>query len=288
MHLRPTAPESRTDDYFAAQAKKVAFIADLQREHECPVIDAGDVFNTWKPGEYMCQWAIKNLPDGIITIPGNHDLPNHNLSLYEKSGLAVLEAAKKIVVLKDDFYRGQDFAVYGIPYGSRFVPLINEWKKSKKSIAVVHVYVAESVPSFITDGYTPQQLLDALPGYDLIVSGHNHTPLIYEKRGRLVVNPGSLMRMFADQADMKPCVWLWYADTNEVDAVYLPIERGVVSRDHIEKREDRDTRMEAFVSRLKGDVNMALSFEENLERYIKKNKISEETEKIIWEVVNGG
>jgi hypothetical protein len=94
--------------------------------------------------------------------------------------------------------------------------------------------------------------------------------------------------MFADQADMKPCVWLWYADTNEVDAVYLPIERGVVSRDHIEKREDRDTRMEAFVSRLKGDVNMALSFEENLERYIKKNKISEETEKIIWEVVNGG
>lgn len=289
IHLRVTAPECRVDDYFMAQTKKLAFLTLLQKEHDCPIIDAGDVFNTWKPGEYLLQWAIKNLPDNIITIPGNHDIPSHTLSLYDKSGLSVLEAAGKVRVLKGG-RAGWSFGgwqVTGFPYGEPLeeTPVI---KGAERSVAVVHAYVAEAVPAFI-EGYTPAQLLAALPGYDVVVSGHNHQPFsVVARNGRVVVNPGSMMRTTADQADMRPRVYLWYADTNTVEAAYYPIEADVVSRAHLDKTVERDARMEAFVSRLDGaGVEVGLSFEKNCEAYLVANKVRDAVRDRVRGAVDG-
>ena len=157
----------------------------------------------------------------------------------------------------------------------------------RKQIAVVHTYVAEEVPAFIADGWTPAQLLAALPGYDIIVSGHNHTPLVYEHRGRLVVNPGSMMRTTADQADHRPRVYLWHADTNTVEAAFFPINDGAVSREHLDKVERRDERLQAFVSSLDTDVELGLSFEHNIERFLAANKTRGAVKDIVRECMEG-
>jgi predicted phosphodiesterase len=294
IHLRDRVPECRQpEEFWAARDRKMAFLRDLQAEHGCPILDAGDVFDRWQVSSELEGWALLNLPAGIITVPGNHDLPQHNLSLYRKSSLHVLEAAGRVRVLRGDADGKGDWEtiaggvkVVGFPYGEPFREITAEGKQ----IAVVHTYCAEAVPVFI-EGYTPAQLLTALPGYDFIVSGHNHAAFTREvvgRRGdkRLVVNPGGMMRTTADQADARPRVYLWYADTNTVDAVFYPIEAGVVSRTHLERVEERDARMTAFVSRLGSDMDISLSFEDNVEKFLAANKIRPEVGKLVREAMN--
>ena len=62
------------------------------------------------------------------------------------------------------------------------------------------------------------------------------------------MNPGSIYRMEASQENHKPRVYLWYAETNTVEPVYIPIESGVISREHLETKEERDIRINAFIS----------------------------------------
>lgn len=294
-HIRDDVPECRTDDYFAAFESKLQFISNLQQEHECPIIDAGDMFHKWQVSSEREGWALLNLPKGIITIPGNHDLPNHSLSLYKKSSLHVLEAANKLTVLKDNnaFYlqnvpmgkfshgtKFENIPVRGFPYGTAF--------EKGVGIAIIHAYVGESIPPKV-EGYTPKQLLAALPGYDLIVSGHNHQPLAIKIGNRLIVNPGSIMRMFADQVSMKPRVYLWYAETNTVTPVYLPIQTGVISREHIERKKEQSTRLDTFIERLRSDdVEISLSFEKNIENYFTEHKTEAAVRALVNEAMNGG
>lgn len=293
MHLRLDTPECRTDDYRSAQARKVAWLAGLQVEHGCPVIDAGDVFDHWKVEPELEGWAIRNLPAKIITVPGNHDLPQHSLKLYEKSSLHVLEAAGTVKVLRPKNSseipilqtRYGTIAIEGFPYGEEIIQTVTP--HADRRIAVVHAYVAETVPAFIADGWTPAQLLAALPGYDVIVGGHNHMPLVYEHKGHLVINPGSMMRATADQADHRPRAYLWYADTNTVEPAYFPIELGAVSRAHLAKAEERDARLAAFVNRLDAETEVGLSFEQNLERYLAANAVGEAVRDMVWEAVGG-
>ena len=49
VHLREDSPICRTDDVWAAQWKKIDFISDLQKTHDCPVLCSGDLFDYWKP-----------------------------------------------------------------------------------------------------------------------------------------------------------------------------------------------------------------------------------------------
>ena len=75
IHLRDDQPVCRTDEYFAAQHRKIKWLRELQEKHDCPVFDAGDLFSRSKPSHFLLQWAIQELPERFHTIPGNHDLP---------------------------------------------------------------------------------------------------------------------------------------------------------------------------------------------------------------------
>ena len=98
-----------------------------------------------------------------------------------------------------------------------------------------------------------------------------------------------MMRMSAKQIDHKPRVYLWDAEANEIELIYLPITKGVVSREHIEQTEQRDERIEAFVARLAGkdDDAAGLDFEENLRQAISVAKPNKRTEELIWQAVQG-
>jgi hypothetical protein len=121
----------------------------------------------------------------------------------------------------------------------------------------------------------------------LIVVGDNHQTFVVEEGGRLLVSPGSLMRRTADQVNHKPCVFLWDAKTNEVEPVYLPIKKGVISREHIDRVKQRETRIEAFVSHLEKGFEIGLNFKHNLKRLIQENNIHPNTQKVVWEAFDG-
>lgn len=285
IHLRDDSPECRIDEYKATRARKIEFIRDLQEKYQCPIFDGADIFEKWQVSSELEAWALLNLPDKIITVPGNHDLKYHSLNLYTKGSLHVLEAAGKIIVLKkpDNIYsfshEGNNIQITGFPYEELLEP--PKCAKVLRHVAIIHAHVGLTLPSNI-EGYTPKQLLKCMPGYDLIVSGHNHETFIHRSNeGRLVINPGSPFRMFADQENAKPCIFLWYAETNEVEIVYIPIQKKVISRDHI--KEKNNTNLDACIERLKGgEKPLSLLFRDNLIAYFKEYKIPKEIRDECW------
>lgn len=282
IHLRDDQPVCRLDNYWEAQARKIQWLRDLQKQHNCPVLDAGDLFHKPKPSPFLLQWAIRNMPD-MVTVEGNHDQSCHNSDLFEKTGLAVLEAAGVAhVITYDDLYESpSSFSVRGFPWGTE---LYGVPRRTKRQVALMHImtYTGRSpFPGCKDPGAAA--LLDKMSGFDLVVTGHNHTPFVVEREGRLLVNPGSLMRSTADQADHLPRVYLWYAEDNHVEPVYVPIEFGVVSREHLTAPEEREERLSAFVSRLTNDIEVGLSFSQNMERWLSRNRVRARTKEIIQE-----
>src|SRR5690606_18573558 len=120
---------------------------------------------------------------------------------------------------------------------------------------------------------TARQVLKTNPEFDLIVTGDYHKPFTYQYKGRLLVNCGCLTRQAADYVNHRPRVWLWDEETNTVKVKFLDIELGVVSRAHIEVQEERNKRLDAFISRLSDEWEVSVSFEENLKRFFSSNKV---------------
>ena len=280
-HLRESQPTCRTDDFWEAQWRKVKFIKELQDEYSgCPILNSGDLFHHWKPSPRLISYCIDYLPFMYI-IPGNHDLPNHNLGLLEKSGLWTLEKAGKIKILQTEL-------------GKAWCLGENEWSEvdgdtdfKGKSITIIHKLINHPQSST-----TAKQLMNQLKGYDLILTGDNHQSFFvgyqYEKdKDTLLINPGSLTRQTADQDKHVPTVFLWYAETNEFDTVPIPIEKDVISRDHLVKAEERDERMEAFVDRLDDDYEIELSFKKNLKSYFNSNRTHRAVKEMVWESAEG-
>lgn len=285
IHLRDDQPECWQTSYWKAQAKAVKFLRQLKKEHDCPIVIAGDVFHHWKASPYLLGWAIKRLPK-IYAICGQHDLPSHQEELFHKSALYVLEQAKRVKVCGTacSLVVGDSHELYGYIYGSELKGLGRE--SDNRRIALCHTMVykgKEPFPGASEMGGTAGSLLKKMKGFDLVVTGDNHEPFTFKKNGRLLVNPGSMMRMTAKQIDFKPRVYLWCAETNEVEPAYFPIKKNDISRDHIDAVKNRDGRIDAFVSRLSESADVGLSFKENMKKFLKENKIKKEVEEIIWE-----
>lgn len=275
IHLREDIPICRTDDYSEKQWIKVDFISELQKQLDCPVIHAGDLFDHWKPSPYLLRKAILHLPNNFYTVYGQHDLPQHNLKLVNKCGIDVLEAAKKLTVLPTCHW-GQ------IPKDSSLLFARESRFEVDRKVLIWHhlTYISKPFPG--ATGGMAQGILRKYPQFDLIVTGDNHESFVEEYKGRLLVNPGSMMRMDADQTNHKPCVYIWYAEDNSIEIKYLPYEEGVVSREHLERKKQRDKRLNAFISRLTGKYKVKMSFEENLQQFEKANKVDSEIINIIY------
>lgn len=273
IHLREDKPLCRTDNFIDEQSLDLGFLCGLQSKYQCPVLHAGDLFHHWKPSPWLLSYAIMYLPQQFYTIYGQHDLPQHNMELIDKSGVYTLDVSQRLTVCNGCHY-GQE------PHLGLFAH-----STLPSNILVWHhmTYITPPFPG-AKDGQA-LTILKKYPQYDLIVTGDNHQAFTEQYEGRLLVNPGSFTRQKADQIDFKPRVYLWYAETNRVEPVYLPISEGVISRDHIEQVEQRDARIDAFISRLDGEWKVGMSFEDNLEAFRQTNNIHQRVMDIIYKAI---
>lgn len=273
-HLRADVPVCRTDDYISTMQNKVNFIINLAKEHRIPILIAGDIGHRMHWPNWLLEWTINKFRQvDISVIVGQHDLPNHKLELLEQSGVGVLRASQCINYL-NQLYFYSDFCISPFNFGEEIKKLENKFPI--KSVCMTHQMVIESQTWFPGQvAAKGVELLINFPEYDLILSGDNHKPFVVKHEGRLLVNPGSMMRNTADQITHKPRVYLWYKDTNEVEAVYLPIQKDVISIDHIVDPKERDSRMGSYIERVRNDVEIELSFEDNIIKHIIKYGIDQ-------------
>lgn len=274
-HARESTPTCRTDDFPSALWRKIDYIAELASKHSAFVLLAGDLFHHWKPSPNLLRMCMERFPFGVHVVYGQHDLPQHNWDLREKSGIAALEASHTVEVLPNcSWGQEPDPDHYSFKVGERLILVWHKMVWQGKRL-----WPGQEDPSSIA-------VLKKYPEYDLILTGDNHKPFVEKYEGRLLVNPGSLMRTTADQQDHKPRVYLYDAESNTVRPEYLPIEEGAVSRLHLEERVEKEDRIEAFISKLEGEWDAGLSFEANLRRFLQANKVLDSTKVIINEALD--
>ena len=270
FHLRDTAPSCRPNSFQEAQWQKVIEIKKLQEKHQCPVFHAGDLFDYWKPSPWLISKAIEHLPDKFYTIYGNHDLPQHNLDLADKTGIHVLMKAGKLTVLPGCHWEQE-------PTEPSFIV------KGKK-ILVWHIMTYQGKKPWegieASKGIT---LLRKYPQYDVILTGHNHISFIEQYKDKWIVNPGSITRQTTTQINHEPKVFLYYADTNRVIPVILKYDKNaVISPLGTLQIKERDERIDAFINKLDDDGwGGTLNFSKNIESFFSKNDISKPVKTII-------
>jgi len=270
-HLRDTTPTARTDDFIAAMWQKVSFVSELQKQYNCPVWHAGDLFNHWKPSPELLTKTLQFLPAQFYTIYGNHDLPQHSIELAHKCGINVLEQANRLTVLSDTHW---------LQKPRRTLKIHN------RNIMINHVMTWQGTRPYpqCTDP-AAARLLRRYKNYDLIVTGHNHVTFTAEVKGnnvtRLLVNPGSLTRMDTTQVQHKPCVFLYFAETNTVEQVFLPIKQGVITDVHVAAKKAREGRIDAFIATLNTSWQSENSFLHNLHIFMQENEVSEDERKLL-------
>lgn len=292
IHLRETIPECRTDDFIAAMMAKFMFICNLALHHNIPLLIAGDLGDKWRWGHALEQFAIRwlNIVNPCpVVIPGQHDLPDHNINNLGRSALGVLQEAGVINLLGRDSQIASlnKITVQGIPYGCEVKTL--DIPDDSYKVLMLHTLVTETSKADWPgqNAVTAKELLDKYD-FDLILTGDNHKPFVVEQDDKILVNPGSMMRSTAAQIDHRPRVYLWYAKQYRVEPIYLPIEQGVVTRDHIDTKDERDGRIEAYVKRLDDTYEVGLSFEENLQKFFTANKVVTSVKDKMLQAVEAG
>ena len=91
-----------------------------------------------------------------------------------------------------------------------------------------------------------------------------------EGHARFVINPGCINIQKADELDYDPMVVVLDFDGFDIQPVYLDPQRENCTRDHIEAREHKEEEFERVVETIKGNVDISLDFDSNLEAQVQK------------------
>lgn len=279
IHARNTVPACRVDDFVAAQRRKLEWIRTNMPEGVA-WLDAGDLFHSWRSApetEVMLMDALRDIP--FWSIPGNHEIPYHNLNRLGNSSWRVLEAAGRVRRAVPDEEKAVPAGLYS--WG--------EWFHSSTgiSVAICHGMVWPEKPNYPgIEGIGARELLQAMSEYDIILTGHNHQTFVVEDGKRKLVNPGSLMRSAIDQREHRPCFFVLYDDCS-VDPVFIPIEADVFADDVYARQEDRDDRMQAFLERVQNTEGFSLSYTENVKAYCQQNEVPPPVQAEINNVLGG-
>lgn len=265
-------PPCRKDDYMTAFTDKVGQIKKLQELHRCPILNAGDIFDHWKPSPELINHCCIIFPKNNWTVAGNHDLPQHNIDLFDKSGYACLNYAGAIEHMDDQISwnenpdKWQEDTSF---FNGKLVAMIHKltWKDEKP-------YPGCKEPGV-------DDIFDMFPEADLIVTGDNHKTFTARRGNQLLINPGSLMRRRGDQINHRPCVFLWFAETNSYKIHYLKIDKKAVSRNHIEKEKELQSNKELFLGKLGKEISFDSTFKDTLQKAIGIHGLSKPISKYV-------
>jgi len=279
-HIRDTTPRCRTDNYWMKQWNKINQVLQIAQEEDAVVLIAGDVFDKPRVSNQTIEKfmsVLRTYSDVLVlAIAGNHDLPGHNLDNLHRSAIGIMFQSGLIGTQSTVFNNIIDLVHFG------------EEIPNEGNILVYHElmwYKKRPFPGAPETGNAKTFFKKHKKHYDLILTGDNHQQFELYDDDCLMINPGPIMRMSADQWDFKPAVYLYDSEDGSFDIIELEVQDGVVQRDHIEEKKDKENRSKAFIKRMK-DTDMEMDFVQNMSNYIAANKINKKTEDIIWEVID--
>jgi DNA repair exonuclease SbcCD nuclease subunit len=261
LHLRDDTPISRKDSYYTTMLGKLDFCL-----RQAPtMLVAGDFFHSARSSMRLLSdviYLIREAGTEVIVIPGQHDLPGHNLSLVHHSGLGVLAEAGVVRLMLDEpkqirihleskpvFYK---IKIWPVPFGQEVV--IPKEKSEIPDILLIHKLIFLNKQEVFPGIENPDICIDFMkkyPQFDLIISGDNHNQFFIKENNKrtLLINTGSMMRQKIDQKDHRPAIALIDENLN-VAIKAIPIEQDVWKEVSVEPVVDNSL-VRFFVDELK-------------------------------------
>jgi len=284
LHLSLTAPACRADpDWLHVQAEYLGQLREFSGRRNLPVLCAGDIFDRWNAPPELINFALEHLPDGMICIPGQHDLPGHNLNEMHRSGYGVLVKANKIIDVSDGSWRTfDDFFLKGFPWGNLLSPSGNQ---HGLKVALIHKYIW--MPDFSYPGAPKESMAIAvekeLGGYDVAVFGDNHIHFSVSSPPCHIWNCGGFIRRKSDEIAYQPSVGILHSDGS------IKRHRLDTSIDRFHpKSETRDAiavNMKEFIQSLESLGEHGLDFREAVKRHLASDKVENSVRGIVLEAI---
>lgn len=259
-HMRETIPVNRKPGFTNQQLTKVDFILNLCQQLDADLYNAGDIYNTARPPRYYTnrvQSLLSRYPDvRHFACAGQHDQVYHSSNLADTS-IQSLYSSGLIHTADSDRIRTVDWG------GDIEFPV---------DILIAHFCVTEKPIEFIDYSLTAGQFMKKARA-QIMVTGDYHVAHHLKRNGKLLVNPGSIVRMGIDSVERQPSVYVIdTVKTEVVDQVFLPIEPAekVFDLEGAAKKKDQQKRKEQLAERfdtyLKQAENKQLrpDFEKNL------------------------
>jgi hypothetical protein len=289
LHLTLTSPACRDEsDWPAVQARYLQQLGDIAGN--LPILCAGDIFDKWNTPPELINFALENLPDGMLCVPGQHDLPNHRIEDMHKSGYGVMKRVGKIRDISGISTGNMGgFIVHGFGWGQP-IQLLN-CKQPLLNIALIHHYCwmeGKAYPG------APEELhikhfKKLLQNYDFAIFGDNHKGFCATLNQCHIVNCGGFTRRKSDERLYKPSVWKLYKDGTDnrmVERIELDCMQDRFSS--IDKLETDISQFNAdeFIQELERLGEHGLNFRETVKRYLHSNDIHPLVCEMIFKAMN--
>ena len=287
IHARDDQPPCRLDNFWETQIRKFQWLKNLWEDNGRPaVLQPGDLFHRWKSSPQVISAVMNRLPP-MVTIPGNPGKHNYyNQEGFERDALNVMVSAEMgwEVLVDSDLHLYKNFDLVPGLWGLD-VPKITPGHT--KAILLTHRMILDGPAMF--EGENGLDFLKRNTGFDLIITGHNHKPMEFAldtKSGpKFLINPGSFTRQTASETHA-PRVYLWWADGNRLEPVYVPIDKDVITREHIDQDKARDERIAGFVETLANStIDITIDFMKNIINELHTNKVREAVKQRVMEAV---
>jgi len=283
LHLREDMPVCRNDaDWLAVQREALEFVVSFANEKKASIALSGDlchkshvhpsIINLFF--QVVSQYHVEG--GGIYILAGQHDLLYHNLDNMMASSFGNIWTIAKMG--GTPLHPLDDIGVslhFGEIRESRRTAHADDCAcglggdcdcgYDDRELVFLHQLTFASKKDMppTDEGVLAEDLAKMFPDARYICLGDNHRHFLWEKGTQKVVNPGCLVRQSADLVDYQAGFYFIDLVRDEVEFVPVP-DKGTVSNDHIKRQQERDERIEAFISTLERGTQVSLDFVQNL------------------------
>jgi len=289
LHLSDKAPACRAEkgeDWYGVMDRTLKEVEELRRAVGGPLLIAGDLFDRWNNPPWLVNFAIRKLPKDVIAIPGQHDIPFHNLDEMGRSSFWTLVLSGRILYPGCKRHKlTENLVVDFVPYGATAeFPVA---RKGITKVACVHRFIHRRkiapFPGVGPECYAGNVIKDL--HHSDIISGDNHIPFQFENNFGRVYNCGALFRRKSDERENQPSVGILF-ESGRVDR--QPLRCAAQDKFEFEEEEAKpgDANLQPFLQELKGLQDVALDFRAMLEKAMKR--LNEAEQRLLQEALEDG
>ena len=276
IHLSDAVPSARAEtreEWFDFQKNVLSEVSCICIDRgNVPLLIAGDLFHKWTCSPELISLAASYLPKSVLSIPGQHDLPQHNLNDMYRSAYGVLVHCGRITDLSHTFITIDNWTIVGFPFGKEIKGVELDGKK----LALVHKFIWKDTNSSYQGVSTEEHVMEMvkkLNGFQLGIFGDNHYPFeqgdaLY---GKGVFNCGCLIPRRRQESDY-PCRIGLLNDSGKITSHPLHSVKSAKWKgpgEIQEEFEDEDT-VEQMIDKLEEEGEESPDFRPLVLNYIKK------------------